>query len=249
MISKLLGSEILELYDNDNRYKNLNKKLPNSPSIALEAIKYKYGVFPSKSGHNISAITEYRNTLYEIDKCEIYANALMITAAHTHWNENLPIIIEEHNSRYYIGIKKPELDAYYYPVSFLIFEDVLLAYEWASTSLNLNENDLKKCIDIISRVSITLNNKCELLGISINYRFKTIFDEKLVPNIENPTDEKILNFKEVSTIEIMDFERPKGIIDDNITSEQVSWNFYSDNALNFNNNELEILNLIRSFNK
>ncbi len=237
----IVGKDLLEFYKNNNYGKLINSLLPDSPGEAIKDIYQYFGVLPSKSGHNISKIRDLNRILHQLDPSKKYRNALMIVAAHTHWNENLPIIIEKHEDKYIIGVKEPDVNSFFLPISFMLSEERVYPYEWAATSLNLNIKDVNRCIKMIEEIGV--HTSSNHFGISINYRFKNIFDPITKPNIEKPSNEKILGFSDLSVIEEVSDINDLNVNHKRLKPEQISWRFNSYHDLD--QYELEILNMIR----
>jgi hypothetical protein len=240
----ILGKNLRSNFKNNILKSDYLKNLSDSPNEALHKIYLKHGSIPSESGHNLPIIKDLRDKLFDYDPEKKFCFAFMLTAPHTHWDKANPIIIEKLGNYYFIGNKSPEVNKKFIPVSFFIDNQDIFAYEWASESCEINLDEANECINFLKDFVKTNKLENEGFGISLNFRFKGLYEKKLFANIENPFNGKISGYEEVSIIEIISNNSKKKDLDK--SSEQVSWHFISDLNHNLNKQEIEILNIFRN---
>jgi hypothetical protein len=237
----LFGHELASLFSSPAGPRGTLDALATSPEDAIENLALAYGERPSASGHNISDIVRLKDSLYELNPAERYVSAMMCTAPHTHWKASAPTIVSWTGSYYIIGPRDLEPDRPYYPISFAWSAAGFQAYEWADDSVGLTQEDVIECIHIIDQLGRVNLSKRGILGISLNFRFKSLFDPHPVANIENPMDVAPPGYREASRIDRVDL----ATVNPNTDAVQVSWSLYSDLRYKLTPREQVLLSLLR----
>lgn len=131
-------------------------------------------------------------------------------------------------------------DERYIPVTFVFSEKGPLAYEWVDESIPLDDADLRDVFDVITRLNDRLWPRNWPLGISVNYRFKELFSDRIVGTIEYP----------IGTIDssaiIVPAERFPGDLNGPDLG-QVGWHAYSDFAYGLDREGVRLLRELRSW--
>lgn len=211
-----------------------------STNEALQRIFQFFGLAPSVSGHNIPGITELRDEIHSMRLGVPLENALVISAPHSHWKSDLPVICSFHDGEYLIGPKTPNPKERYLPVSFLFSPRLAVAYEWADQSVGIDEVDVSRCITAVNQLNGKFGSKGYPLGISINFRFKKIFEASQFSVIENPAEYCDFGYQEMSII-----SRYAGAASVDIESEQVAWTSYTSHEEGLSESALLVLNFMR----
>lgn len=236
------GEQLNALFSSPQGALRQTLALATSPAEAVRKIGLRYGVVPSISGHNVPDIVTLRDTLHVLDPSGRYASALMISAPHTHWDSVAPTIVECLGSHYVIGPKRAEPGRNYHPVSFALQPHGLVAYEWTGESVDLLASDIDECLELMTELCERADIQRDgTFGLSLNFRFKGLFDNDLVPNIENPLDTPPPGYLEASLIERIDGAEERGVRD----AQQVSWHVFSDLRYRLSPAESRVLNLLR----
>jgi len=185
------------------RFKDTNQltKLVNrgclsiNPEAAVERVIAINACEPSTTGDNIKAIRDLRKAVAKSVLVSSDAQAFAIVAPHTHWPLSEVIVEEfiETEDCYLIGpLQIPEMAV---PISFVITKDGLEPYEFAGDSVFFSDTELDRIKEILMNLfAVVVDDYPHLLteksglGVSINHRFKRVFDAPLCPTMEYPTD-------------------------------------------------------------
>jgi len=242
----LSGRELLSLYTPAYRGSLFSQKVIFDPSDSLKKIKEHFGVLPSKDGGNIAGIRLIRDLLYKVALNEKILRGLTITAPHTHWIGEIPVIYSYNSQEniYVIGPRHPSSTEKYIPVSFVFNRGTPLAYEWIDESVKLDEAEWRNCCEVIQSLNNALPDVDLPLGIAIDFRFKASLLDNASPSLETPMvsiDPESKNFSYITN------ELASRKIDEHETIEQVSWHAISDLFFQFSDKENLILNDMRSY--
>ena len=165
------------------------------PSAALQKIESLFGQIPNRLGTNCPGIKFLRQTLSGIptNSRYQYSNALILSAAHTHWG-SAPIVYsyEAKKERYGVGPRQHEAPPYY-AVGFAFSKSGPIAYEWADATCNLSLDDAQQVWDFVQKFNdaVVTSDQFQLpspYGISLNFRFKQLFSPSKSSTHESPGD-------------------------------------------------------------
>jgi hypothetical protein len=212
----------------------------DDPTAAKVRIAQHFGCFPSADGTNIEGIVAIRDKLFALTEDTRYPHALMIAAPHTHWSFDTPIVIRMSGDDYAIGPCSPRPTERYVPVSFVFSADGPLAFEWVDESIPLDQDEISDICDVIRRLNVEVHAYNWPLGISLNFRFKPLFSDRIVATVEFPIDD----YNDDVPALIVPIERypgppiPPG-------EAQVAWHAYSDFAYGLDDDGVRLLRELR----
>ena len=248
LLKPISGKYLLEKYSQHSKLV-FPDYVSRIPKIALKKIEEKFKFYPSLSGNNISGIVDIRDYIFEISNSKNFSNVFVITAPHTHWNLDKPIIYRyfEDKNEYIIGQHNIKKNVIYYPVSFAFYKDYPLAYEWLESTSDIIQKDFQTIYSAIIKINSKFKNNNYPLGIAIDFRFKKSIFKKAIPTVELVIDDdKNYEFYKFSRIVSREFFNSSPLAKKTIL-EQVGWNSVSDLFLKLNKEETEILNEVRQF--
>jgi hypothetical protein len=167
------------------------------PIVARARISERYACDLTTSGCGVSGISILRELISSLDSDLKFARALLISAPHTHWGNELIVESFDPQQQLYFNGAAPSLasSADLCPISFVFSRDGATPYEWADNTVPLNQSDLDELYAFISRLnqSVVTRFSAELpipLGIMIDHRFKkSIWDAQLFTFAEGRHDE------------------------------------------------------------
>lgn len=240
------GSQLKLLFSDLNFINSIfYSKVVYGPSESLNKIRDHYNVDPSMDGNNVSDIIAIRDHIYNICTDKSWINAFTITAPHTHWPDKKAVIYqyEPNKNIYVIGPFDTINSSRYIPVSFVFNEGLPLPYEWAHESVAIDEREWELCYNLICQLNAKLENNIPL-GIAIDFRFRSSLFDTSQPSLEVPIEDD----KEGFNPEFSYIVNSPGIIQRNESSatEQVSWHPISELSYQFSEEELVLLNQLRS---
>ncbi len=184
------GAELAGLLADPAMTALLARWVPQSPLHALEMARERFGIDPGPDGHGVPAIRSLRQAVQECATDPAVPFALVIVAVHTHWDRGLPVILRAGPDGYLVGPLKPEAGGRYQPIAFALTPDGPLAYEWAEAALTTeDEAACDLAVGTIGRVASALGGTTWPYGLALNIRFRRLFGEAAVPNVELPLDE------------------------------------------------------------
>lgn len=204
--------------------------LAPGPEEAAERVKQAGGGGSLTSdGKNNEVIKALRDGIHEI--YEDLAPALLLVAAHTHWEQGDYILeqYEGHNDQYLIGPSKtlPRAPALpIVPISFVFCEGGPAAYEWTDARSGL----LKETLTVLWEGVWELNRKVVAqfsepsafpVGVSINHRFKDVWQLPRTSTNERPAEGE-------SEYAVVRRGSTGGVEDDETGSVQVGWSALSE---------------------
>ena len=155
-----------------------------SPGEALQLISERYGDFPSGSGSNISGIERLRQDIANYPGRPLMFASLVITAPHTHWAANAPIVVSFDGEKYSVGATLPNEAEVYRPISFAFGPRGPLPYEWADTTVSMDRAEYREVLDCVRYIGARYDSRDCRLGLGVNYRFKALFDAGIVSTTE-----------------------------------------------------------------
>ncbi len=185
-LASLLGSDLSRVIEGGYFTRLFPDLVAKNPTVAVERLSERCGHYPTSGGENIDGIVALRDALFRISGDSKFANALVITVPHTHWSFEHPITLGAHAEDYMISARAPRADERYVPVSFVFSPEGPLAYEWADATIQLDDDDLGPVFDLIGRLNAELHAQDWPLGLSLNFRFKPLFSDQMVPTVEFP---------------------------------------------------------------
>ena len=219
-------------------------KVAPSPGNAIARISEAFGVTPSGSGRNIPAIEQLRKEIndFSVGCAELQAigNSLMICAPHTHWDPNRPIILSREGNTYRSGPMKLEPKGQYVPISFVFTGSGPVAFEWGDVSLGISPEDYKAIWCVISAVNDAVWSYDWPLGLSLNFRFKGLFEDSYEPTVEYSDDDNDeVDMARIYTVD--DLYRERGQVD----FVQVGWHAHADDSYSLSSEASEALARVR----
>lgn len=236
------GFELNYLFENLS-YTNLifSNKVIYGASESLQRIQNFYGVSPSLDGKNIDDFIIIRDILYNATENKKLLNGLVIIAPHTHWREIKPVIYKYDPSKeaYIIGNHVIDVNKEYIPVTFVFNNGFPLAYEWAESSIPINQIEWKLCHNLICSLNEKLIGTDIPLGIAIDFRFRDSLLNVPESSLEIPIENESSTYKGFSYI------INNTVRNEEDESEQVSWHAISELVYNFTESETLILNELR----
>lgn len=212
-----------------------------SPEDAIARIRNVFGRYPSRSGGNISGIRSIRDLIYDISADDSSKNAIMIVAPHTHWDALNPITICSAAGRYIIGCASPSAERLYLPISFVITSDGIVPFEWIDDSIYVEMAEYEIAYNTCFELSMHIRNHRWPLGLSLNYRFKSLMAPEIKPTLEYPLDVNDAPSSPSAIVLAEEFMGQK----DNVSFQQVAWHSYSDKCYNIDDNGQRVLSDMR----
>jgi len=158
--------------------------LSQGPEAAVQRIAIANGVAPDRSGCNAPCIVHLRDKLWDLLHDSTFGFALAVTAPHTHWIGERPIIVSLCQSGYRVGHLALHAQGLYTPISFLLTDAGPLPYEWADDSLELTDAELERVRPAIATLCEDPEVAGLPLGLTLNFRFKSLFSEEPVTTVE-----------------------------------------------------------------
>lgn len=197
-------------------------KVASSPGRALAKIREMYGKEPAANGNDNPGIVLIRNCFAAAVAPENdQLNAFLITAPHTHWDRDKPVIISRSEHGYVVGPQPIDVSKYYTPVSFVFEADGPVPYEWADDSIRFQPNDLNRTAAILNNVGMQ-EGVAELpFGLSLRFWFKNLFAPPSEATIEYTEDESVSELAQV--YELKAFQKTRTERD----YAQVGWHPYA----------------------
>lgn len=180
----VVGKDLKEIFRQGYGRVLFPRKVAASSGEALRRLREFYGALPDGDGHNISGITYLRRLLWIKTAARHHLAAFSIVAPHTHWDKVRPIVISSDGNRYSSSARDLDPHKTYFPVSFVFSDEGPLPYEWADDSVSVDSAALKTCFAIIKKVNRAIHSQNLPLGISLNFRFKELMEERILPTIE-----------------------------------------------------------------
>lgn len=115
-------------------------------------------------------------------------HSIYIQAAHTHWDIYNPIIYRHDmlGDRYLVESTIPDFGNVYKPVSFVWSGVEILPYEWADSSVHLDELQLSEAYRTIARLFSIVAHFRFPIGLGVSFRFKEILTDKMIATVEMP---------------------------------------------------------------
>jgi len=198
-----------------------------------------YGEEPAANGNNNSGILFIRNCLaVAADNIDDHLNAFLITAPHTHWDPDKPVIVSRSESGYFVGPQPINSHKTYTPVSFVFGLKGPVPYEWADESIQFQERDLEIASKILGHFGMEPGIVDLPFGLSLRFRFKDLFAPPMDATIEYTEDETTSELAQV--YELKKFQNKRAHRD----YAQVGWHPYTGTAWLQTNTESEILEKI-----
>lgn len=166
------------------------------PEEAFQSIENTFSAAPSGDGRNCPGITILRKLVAEVDPG--LASAVMITAPHTHWKSG-DYILEQFDTgsdRYLIGpsgtLPQSPIPPFA-PLSFVFHVEGPMPYEWADGSCDfVRDAGLGRLLNGLETLNRKVIERFRLpfpLGISVNHRFKALWDMPRAGTHEQPASE------------------------------------------------------------
>jgi len=241
IFESISGSELADEYAR-GYFETLKPFVSSNPKRAIEKIVSEYGEFPSPSGDNIPVFDEIRQRISFFDRGLNINNGLMIVAPHTHWDENLPILISKENDTYLLSEKRPLTRELYHPVSYTFSNMGLLPYEWADSTAEIPIDDLIRLWRFLEDEFGSNQSAYFGLGISINYRFKRPLDENVISTTEFQGPEAdgdggAVIYRAEAAATVFDVTR----------LEQVGWTSKDNKNKNFSEKEQQAYSMVQNY--
>lgn len=167
------GSELHLLFEDGSYADQLfEKKVVTDAAAARNSIWDYYHLLPSPDGSNIPGITQLRDILFSLAPDLHLLNSLTIVAPHIHWSGRRPVIYtySAEKNRYTTGPQPIDEAGSYTPVSFVFAREGPLPYEWAHTSVPLDQALWKQYFQLIQALNDALPDPEIPLGIAISFR-------------------------------------------------------------------------------
>ena len=169
----------------------------SSPGSAVDLIAKHFGKIPDRLGSNCRGLTQIRDAVARMagsSGTQRIANALILVAPHTHWRP-APIIYTSSASedRYCVGPQTGQPP--FIATSFVFSRSGPVPYEWSDASCRLDLGEVAE----VHRLIETLNDNVSRspwffepfpIGLSVNHRFKSIFEFPLTSTHESPEDDE-----------------------------------------------------------
>lgn len=193
-MSDLLEVRTLRKLESKVEYKGLINAglVAPSPRAAVKRIEAEYGEVPNRLGTNCQGLDHIRRIISELADNEEICHALSIVAPHTHWPP-APVIhrFDAEAECYWVG--PDHGTGPFRAISFTFHPDGPIPYEWADSSCDLSDGEMKRVWQFI----IELNSQAihaewfsapYPFGLSVNFRFKSPFSPAPFSTHEKPTN-------------------------------------------------------------
>lgn len=214
---EVAGQDLSRLFAEGYKRRLVPDLVAPDPSSAIARIAACFGSTPTASGDNIEGMEAIRALIAACPgRDDLYAG-LVITAPHTHWDSDAPLIVAKIGDRYKLSEAEPAAGETYRPVSFVFSPAGPLAYEWADSSTPMDPAELEALWACIERLSGALSAKAWPLGLSLNYRFKALLDPNPVSTSELQEANTPFSPAFIERSTLFDVRRP------GVVMEQVAW--------------------------
>jgi hypothetical protein len=239
-LREVAGQDLSRLFAGGYKRRLVPDLVAPDPSSAIARIAARFGSTPTASGGNIEGMKAIRAL---IAACpgghDLYAG-LVITAPHTHWDSDVPLIVSRIGDRYRLSEAEAVAGETYRPVSFVFSPAGPLAYEWADSSVSMDPAELEVLWACVERLSGDLAAKAWPLGLSLNYRFKALLDPDLVSTSEFQEANTPFSPAFIKRSARFDVRRPQ------VVMEQVAWHAASAARSRLSVAETELLDRLQS---
>jgi hypothetical protein len=170
-----------------------NGYIANSPFEAVARIRKAYRCTSEQIGMDCSGINALRGVVEQFAfPYPGLQNAVLICAPHTHWGSE-PIVESfgsEGKGTYTAG-PAATIDPTLLPISWVVSDKGVLAYEWADSSVPVCSRELKLVEGAVHLIGEIIKRLGPLphLGLTVSHRFKkSIWDPQLLSFAEGPSE-------------------------------------------------------------
>jgi len=234
------GKELIDSFNAGYADLIYNGSVADDPSASVQKVNSFFKLIHNVDGGNIEGIRLIRKVLLTKATNKKHICSIMITAPHTHWHDRKPIIyhFDAENQQYIIGSHSIEATKGYLPVSFVVTDRGVLAYEWADDSIRPNAEEWNYAIELLYKCTPIIQKHKWPLGLAIDFRFKKSLYETAHASVEYPESEE-------GSYSIITTHIAYASANRKIQIEQVAWHPYDDGYYNFTNDEEAVLQDLR----
>jgi hypothetical protein len=218
MIERISGLNLARAFAGGYREKLVPELVAPGPAEAIDRIVSRFGRRPTADGGNIPGILEIRSLIGAFPAAVSLQGALMVTAPHTHWESEYPIVVRYRDGRYELLEEQPSQNRFYQPVSFVFSHDGIVPYEWADETVAMSPAELASAWQCVEWVCDKMAPQQYPLGLSLNFRFKSLLSVEIISTAEYQQDESVLHSPAV-IVRAEDYEAQHP----NEEMEQVAW--------------------------